>query len=211
MAEHTRTDAVRRALAVGACVLAALALLGALLGPVWWLAAPERAVGTALGEGRVFTGVTEDVFSAEAYYALMTGAAGLLTGHTAYMAQFSLARGRAQDLRLVVLLAGFAGSVAAALLTWRVGVALDAPLHEALAGARAGETVTVGLRLEATAFLVAWPFLFVLQYAMLELISLLRRDLPGATERIPARIPSTVSLHSADGGTVPGSAPGSGT
>jgi hypothetical protein len=163
-----------------------VALAGALLGPLWWALAPARAEGTALGDGEVFTGTSQAVFAGEGYFVVMTAIAGLVAGYAAYMAQFPLARRRTQDLRLVCLIAGLAGSAAAALLTWRIGVALDAPLHAAAAAAEPGDTVEVGLRLKATAFLVAWPFVFVLQYALLDLISLIRRDQPGVPVTVPA-------------------------
>ncbi|WP_116245196.1 hypothetical protein [Nocardiopsis sp. FIRDI 009] len=179
MTGHSRAEAARRALLVGACVLVGMALIGAALGPVWWLLAPERAVGTALGDGGVFTGAAQEVFAGEAYFALITGAAGMVTGYAAYMVQFSLARRRVQDLRLVCLVAGVLGAVAAAVLTWQVGTLLDAPLHAAAAAAERGESVPVGLELRATSFLTVWPFLFVLQYGLLDGISALRSDQPG--------------------------------
>ena len=187
MTEQNRagTSAPVRQLAAGACVLGALVLLGALLGLVWWQFAP-RAEGTALGDGQVFTGTTEDVFAGEGYFVVMTALAGLVVGYGAYMVQFPLALRRLQDLRLVVLVAGFLGSVAGAVLTWRVGVALDGAAHAAVAAAEPGSTVVTGLHLDATAFLVAWPFVFVLQYGLLDAISLVRRDLPGVPPSAPA-------------------------
>ena len=168
-----------RPLVVAARVFGALAAVGVLLGPLWWLLAPDRAQGTALGDGEVFTGTTEALFAGEGTFVLVTALAGLISGYAVYMVQFPLARRHPRDLRLWCLTAGFLGSAAAALLTWRTGMLLDAPLHTALARARPGDDVTVGLHLEATAFLVAWPFVFVLQYVLLDLISMLRRDLPG--------------------------------
>lgn len=187
MAEQNRADtsAVTRQLAVGACVLGTLVLLGALLGVLWWGIAPG-AEGTALGGGQVFTGATEDVFAGEGYFVLMTGLTGLISGYTAYMVQFPLVRRRFQDLRMVCLIAGFLGSMAGALLTWRVGVALDGPAHAAVAAAEPGATVQTGLQLNATAFLLVWPLVFVLQYGLLDAISFVRRDLPGVPPRFPA-------------------------
>ncbi|MEU0240634.1 hypothetical protein ABZ234_23380 [Nocardiopsis sp. NPDC006198] len=187
MTEQNRADgaAPLRQLAVGACVFGALVLLGALLGLVWWQFAP-RAEGTALGDGQVFTGTTEDVFAGEGYFVVMTALAGLATGYAAYMVQFPLARRRLQDLRLAVLVAGFLGAVAGALLTWRVGVALDGGAHAAVGAAESGATVVTGLHLDATAFLVAWPFVFVLQYGLLDAVSIVRRDLPGVPAPAPA-------------------------
>ncbi|MFD6952755.1 hypothetical protein A6A08_09770 [Nocardiopsis sp. TSRI0078] len=187
MADQNRSDtsAVRRQLTAGVCVLGALLLLGALLGPLWWQIAP-RAEGTALGGGEVFTGTTEAVFAGEGYFVLMTGLAGLATGYTAYMVQFPLARRRFQDLRMVCLVAGCLGSLGGALLTWRLGVALDGPAHDAVAAADPGATVRTGLQLDATAFLLIWPLMFVLQYGLLDAISLVRRDQPGVPGPDPA-------------------------
>lgn len=187
MTEQNRADgsAPARQLVVGACVLGALVLLGALLGVLWWQIAPRPEV-TALGGGEVFTGTTEDVFAGEGYFVVMTALAGLVSGYAVYMAQFPLALRRVQDLRMVGLVAGFLGSAAGAVLAWRIGVALDADAHAAVAAAESGATVVAGLHLDATAFLVAWPFVFVLQYGLLDAISLVRRDLPGVPPRVPA-------------------------
>ncbi|WP_304454260.1 hypothetical protein [Nocardiopsis sp. YSL2] len=191
MTEDRRPAGARRRLIVGASLFGGMVLLGVLLGPLWWELVPVRAEGTALGDGEVFTGTSQDVFAGEGYFVVMTAIAGLVTGYAAYMVQFPLARRRPLDLRMVCLLAGFAGSVAGTLLTWRIGTALDAPLHAALAAAEPGDGVEVGLRLRATAFLVAWPFVFVLQYALLDLISAIRRDQPGLP--VPELDPAAVA------------------
>lgn len=190
MRDESRTGGaplVRR-LRVGAVIVGASAVSGALLGLLWWVIAP-RSEGMSLGDGQVFTGTTEDVFAGEGYFVLMTAIAGLITGYVVYMAQFPLARSRMQDLRLVGLISGFVGSVAAAVLAWQVGVLLDGPLHTEVASAASGERITIGLQLEATAFLVAWPFVFVLQYGLLEAISLARRDVPGVVLSGPEEVP----------------------
>ncbi|MDE3720290.1 hypothetical protein PWG71_02740 [Nocardiopsis sp. N85] len=181
MNDQNRANAPRapRPVIVGACVFGAPALAGVFLGLLWWVVAPDRAEGTVLGDGGVFTGTSEALFAGEGTFVIITALAGLVSGYAAYMAQFPLARRRPRDLRLLCLVAGFLGSVAGTLLTWRVGVLLDAPLHAALERAQPGDRVTIGLDLAATAFLVAWPFVFVLQYALLDVISMLRRDLPG--------------------------------
>ncbi|WP_150245859.1 hypothetical protein [Nocardiopsis quinghaiensis] len=210
MADQNRsnTSAVPRQLTAGACVLGALLLLGALLGPLWWQIAP-RAEGTALGGGEVFTGTTEAVFAGEGYFVLMTGLAGLATGYTAYMVQFPLARRRFRDLRLVCLVAGCLGSLGGALLTWRLGVALDGPAHAAVAAAEPGTTVQTGLQLDATAFLLVWPLMFVLQYGLLDAISFVRRDQPGVPVHVPG--PETTEARTGtdprDTGPRPGQAP----
>ncbi|PDP86275.1 hypothetical protein CQJ94_17935 [Glycomyces fuscus] len=191
-------SALTRRLVVGACVLGILLLLGAVLGPLWWGIAP-RAEGTALGGGEVFTGTTEDVFAAEGCFALITAFTGLVAGYTAYMVQFPLSRRRFQDLRMVCLVAGFLGSLGGAVLTWRIGVALDGPAHAAVAAAEPGATVQTGLQLDATAFLLIWPLVFVLQYGLLDAISLMRRDLPGVPEHVPVPRAPDPAAHTASG------------
>lgn len=175
---------VRRTLVIALVIFAAIAVAGALLGVLWWALAP-RPEGTSLGGGEVFTGTTEDVFAGEGHFVIMTAIAGLVTGYAAYMVQFPLARRREQDLRLSGLLSGVIGATAGTLLTFWVGTVLDTSLHRAVAEASPGEAVTVGLQLDATAFLVAWPFVFVLQYGLLDAISMVRRDLPGRPETPP--------------------------
>lgn len=177
---------VGRGLAVAVAVFGALALFGALLGPLWWWLAPRPEV-TALGDGEVFTGATEEVFAGEGYFVLITALAGIVTGYACYMIQFGLAERREQDLRLPLLLVGFLGAVAGSALVWRIGIALDAPAREVLLAAEPGDTVTGALQLQALAFLIVWPFVHVLQYGLLDGISLLRSDQPGVAE--PLREP----------------------
>ncbi|MEU3308710.1 hypothetical protein ACWGSK_24230 [Nocardiopsis sp. NPDC055551] len=177
---------VGRGLAVAAAVFGATALLGALLGPLWWWLAPRPEV-TALGEGEVFAGATEEVFAGEGYFVLITALAGIVTGYACYMIQFGLSERREQDLRLPLLLVGFLGAVVGSALVWRIGVALDAPAREVLLAAEPGDTVTGALQLQALAFLIVWPFVHVLQYGLLDGISLLRSDQPGVPE--PLREP----------------------
>ncbi|MEU5856227.1 hypothetical protein ABZ799_12920 [Nocardiopsis dassonvillei] len=201
-------SAPTRRLVVGACVLGVLLLLGAVLGPLWWGLAP-RAEGTALGGGEVFTGTTEDVFAGEGWFALITALTGLVAGYTAYMAQFPLSRRRFQDLRMVCLVAGFLGSLGGAVLTWRIGVALDGPAHAAVEAAEPGATVQTGLQLDATAFLLIWPLVFVLQYGLLDAISFVRRDLPGVPRQVFARRDPEAEEHAEPAAPVgPGPDPG---
>lgn len=185
MAEQSGTGAsgLGRGLAVGAAFFGGAALLGALLGPLWWWLAPRPEV-VVLPDGGVFTGASETVFAGEGYFVLITALAGLVTGYATYMLQFSLARRRFQDLRLVGLIAGALGSVAATLLVWRIGVALDGPARELFLAAEPGDTVIAALQLQATAFLVAWPFVHILQYGLLDAFSLMRGDQPGVPEPV---------------------------
>lgn len=187
MVEQSGTGAsgAGRGLAAGAATLGGVALLGALLGPLWWWLAPRPEV-VVLPDGGVFTGASETVFAGEGYFVVITALAGLVTGYATYMLQFSLARRRFQDLRLAVLVAGALGSAAASALVWQVGVALDSSAREVVLAADPGDTVVAALQLQATAFLVVWPFVHILQYGLLDAFSLLRGDQPGVPEPVRA-------------------------
>src|SRR5699024_4715079 len=104
MKDENRTGGppIARHLGVSAVIVGASAVLGSLLGLLWWVIAP-RSEGMSLGDGQVFSGTTEDVFAGEGYFVLMTAVAGLVTGYLVYMVQFPLARRRMQDLRLTGL------------------------------------------------------------------------------------------------------------
>lgn len=194
MAKQSGTGAsgAGRGLAVGAAFLGGVALLGAALGPLWWWLAPRPEV-VVLDGGGVFTGASEVVFAGEGYFVVITALAGLATGYATYMLQFSLARRRFQDLRLVGLVSGALGAAAASLLVWRVGVALDASAREVVLAADPGDTVIAALQLQATAFLVVWPFVHILQYGLLDAFSLLRADQPGVPEPVRAEAPTSDS------------------
>lgn len=187
MAEQSGTGAsgAGRGLAVGAVFFGGVVLLGALLGPLWWWLAPRPEV-VVRPDGGVFTGASETVFAGEGYFVVITALAGLVTGYATYMLQFSLARLRFQDLRLVGLVAGALGSVAATMLVLWIGVALDSSAREAVLAADPGDTVVAVLQLQATAFLVVWPFVHILQYGLLDAFSLLRGDQPGVPEPVRA-------------------------
>ncbi|GAA1071197.1 MAG: hypothetical protein JK586_14270 [Nocardiopsis sp. BM-2018] len=210
MAEQSGTGAsgLVRGLAVGAAFFGGVALLGALLGPLWWWLAPRPEV-VVLPDGGVFTGASETVFAGEGYFVLITALAGLVTGYATYMLQFSLARRSFQDLRLVGLVAGALGSVVAALLVWQIGVALDGPARESVQAAGAGDTVIAALQLQATAFLVAWPFVYILQYGLLDAFSLLRGDQPGVPEPVHAEkpVPEKADLHTSAPDTLDSATP----
>lgn len=190
---HTGGAGLPRQLLAGVSVWGSMVLLGGLLGLLWWVIAP-RSEGASMGDGEVFTGTTEAVFAAEGYFLIMTVLAGLVTGYAVYMIQFPLARRQFQDLRLTCLIAGVLGAATAALAVWWLGTTLDGSLHESVANAEPGEPVTAGLQLQATAFLVAWPFVFVLQYGLLDAISLVRRDSPGVPDRAPEPDPDEAAL-----------------
>ncbi len=208
MAEQSGGAPVR-GLVTGAAFLGGVALLGALLAPLWWWLAPRPEV-VVLPDGGVFTGASEVVFAGEGYYVVITALAGLVTGYVTYMVQFSLARRRFQDLRMAGLVGGTLGAAAASLLVWRIGVALDAPAREAVLATDPGGTVVAALQLQAVAFLVVWPFVHVLQYGLLDAFSLMRGDQPGVPEPVRTRIPAEDAVP-LTGGPHPGGAGTAGT
>ncbi|MFE9242009.1 hypothetical protein [Nocardiopsis sp. NPDC006938] len=187
-----------RGLVVGAALFGGTVLLGVLLAPLWWWLAPRPEV-VVLPDGGVFTGASEDVFAGEGYFVVITALAGLVTGYATYMVQFSLARRRFQDLRTVGLVAGTLGAAAASVLVWRIGVALDGPAREAMLATDPGGTVVAALQLQATAFLVAWPFVHVLQYGLLDAFSLMRADQPGVPEPVRVLAPPSEASEGGEG------------
>ncbi|WP_235006394.1 hypothetical protein [Nocardiopsis sp. JB363] len=207
-AEGGRSGAsgVGRGLAVGTAMFGAMALLGAAIAPLWWWLAPRPEV-TALGGGDVFAGATQEVFAGEGYFVLITGLAGVVTGYACYMIQFTLSDRREQDLRLPLLLVSFLGAVAGSALVWRIGVALDGPAREVVLAAEPGDTVTGALQLQALAFLIVWPFVHVLQYGLLDGISLLRSDQPGVPEPVPEPVRAPESEPAPEEGAKPDHGP----
>lgn len=183
----------RRQLGAGALVCAAVAALGLPLGLLWWAIAPRAEVTVVRAGEYAPYPVSQAMFASEGYFVVIAAAAGLLCGHGAYLVQYRLARGGTQDLRMACLLGTAFGGAAASLLLWGVGAGLDASaFRQALEAAQPGEAVEAGLRLQALAALVVWPFVGVLQYGLLDAVSIVRRDLPHQHTEPPRAEPEPV-------------------
>ncbi|GAA3727472.1 hypothetical protein HDA32_003689 [Spinactinospora alkalitolerans] len=168
-----------RQLAMGGAALGAVTVLGVPLGLLWWMIAP-RAEVTATGSGTTLPyPVSETLFAAEGYFAIMTLVAGLVCGYVGYVVQYRFAAWLRADLRLATLLGLAVGAVAASLIAWGIGVALDAGDYErALAAAERGDVISSGLQLRSHSALLLWPFVAVLQFGLFDAVSIWRHDLP---------------------------------
>ncbi|WP_017557870.1 hypothetical protein [Nocardiopsis baichengensis] len=179
---------VRGRWAAGGAVLGAVAALGVPLGLLWWWLAPRPEV-TVGADGRPLPyPLGEAAFSVQGHYAVIAAGAGIATGYCAYLVQYRLARRRAEqgrpplDMRMACLLGLAAGAVLGAVLVWRTGVLLEGDAFaEALAAAAPGDVITDRLRLDATAALVVWPFVAVLQYGLFDAVSTWRGDVPAVS------------------------------
>ncbi|MDA2807212.1 hypothetical protein [Nocardiopsis suaedae] len=176
---------VRGRLAAGGTVLGAVALLGVPLGVLWWWLAPRPEVTVGLDGQPLPYPVSETAFAVQGHYALIAAGAGMATGYGAFLVQYRMARRRAGqgrpplDVRMVCLLGLVVGAALGAVLMWRTGVLLEGDAFaRALAAAEPRDVITDRLRLDATAALVIWPFVAVLQYGLFDAVSTWRGDVP---------------------------------
>lgn len=176
---------VRGRLAAGGAVLGAVALLGIPLGVLWWWLAPRPEVTVGLDGRPLPYPISETAFSVQGHYALIAAGAGMATGYGAFLIQYRMARRRADqgrpplDVRMVCLLGLVVGAALGAVLMWRTGVLLEGDTFaRALAAAEPQDVITDRLRLDATAALVIWPFVAVLQYGLFDAVSTWRKDVP---------------------------------
>ncbi|WP_246062377.1 hypothetical protein [Haloactinospora alba] len=170
----------QRRLVAAAVVVGAMALVGALVGVLWWTLAPRPDVTVTSEGATVPYPVSETTFASEGYFALMATAVGLVSGYTVYALQYRLAATfRGADVRLFFLFCLVVGAFLGSVVAWRVGVLLDAEgFQRARDAAQPGDVITAGLRLHALSALLTWPFVGVLQYAVFDAVSMWRRDLP---------------------------------
>lgn len=131
-------------------VTVAAVVLGLAAGAVWSILAPE-VYGQVTSDGVVVRGAeARRQFGMEWWFAVTTGAAGLLLSVLAF------ARHRRQPVTtvLVLVVAGLGASAVA----WRFGVLLGpGPLDDRAAGLDVGTRLTVPLSLHAPAVLLVWP------------------------------------------------------
>ena len=99
-------DARREQLRAGAVVVAALAVLGALLGLVWALWSPARPPGVQLPAGTVQINESESFAAGDMRFAIITGVVGLVAGLALWFRRET--RGPAMGAALI--LGGLAGA-----------------------------------------------------------------------------------------------------
>jgi len=139
----------------GAVVTVVVALLGALLGVLWWRLAPSvPLVGDVVDDGWVVyfkDSEGEQAIGVDGTFTLLALAFGLVSA----VAVFLWRRRGGVPLVVGLALGGFLGS----LLAWRIGVWLG-PTEDVIAHARAvgkGVTFSAPLKLGAKGAWLAWP------------------------------------------------------
>lgn len=146
----------RREIKTALALILGMVALGAVLAPAWAAVAPRLAY-RVVQPGRALPVVpeAEEYIAADGRFVLLTLVAGVLAGLVAW----SLRQTRGP----VVLVAVAVGGLLAAVVTWRLGVAL-APGYRAEELQEVGRTVYQSLRLGALAALMVEPFVAVLVY-----------------------------------------------
>jgi hypothetical protein len=148
------------------------AVLGALAGLLWAAISPHVTYVSVGGRAFLSDAESPAVIGTDGRFALITAGLGLLCGLVAY-----LAGGRGNDLALVVGLT--VGGLMAALLTWRVGHQIGLEHFHRMV--RAGEQTRAfngPADLRAKGVLVAWPFVALVAYGLLEVTDVARRMRP---------------------------------
>lgn len=169
---------MKRYLAVGGGTAGAIALLGPIVGFLWWWIVPRPETTVGPGGEPLPPDPSTVLFLDEAYFSVLGAVVGLLCGIGAYLAQYRVSAATGVDMRLAALIGMIAGSAIAAVLAWRLGVTLDtAAVERALAAADEGDTITMAVDLRAYGALLLWPFAAVLQYGVFDMVSILRGEL----------------------------------
>jgi len=131
-------------------------VLGLLVGVLWRLAAP-LSVFQNEGGAAFPVGGTETAVAADGWFAVLSGAAGIVVA----LAVVALVR----EGRLGVLVGLVAGGFLAAVVAWRTGVLLGPPsVAESLHTVPTGERFDGPLEISAPGVLLAWPTAAVISF-----------------------------------------------
>ena len=138
-------------------VLLACVVAGAVVGVVWELLTPLPQF-QVMGDRILLPGAEDETaVAADGWFAVCTAVAGVVSAVAVF--------GQFREARLSVLAGLTLGSLLAAVVAWRVGVALgpDSVRAEA-AGLSDGETFSGPLELSALGVLLTWPLTAVITY-----------------------------------------------
>ena len=138
-------------------VLLACVVAGAVVGVVWELLTPLPQF-QVVGDRILLPGAEDETaVAADGWFAVSTAMAGVVSAVAVFV--------RFREARLSVLAGLTLGSLLAAVVAWRVGVALgpDSVRAEA-AGLSDGETFSGPLELSALGVLLTWPLTAVITY-----------------------------------------------
>jgi len=135
------------------------ALIGVVAGLIWSAVAP-RAPYLATPEGlRLADPSTQAIIAADGWFAVITGAAGLIVGIVAFLP------GRRRPLGVLLGLTG--GGLVAACLAWWVGNTVNLGPATVTASGVTGNVVPGALELTALGVLIAWPLAATAVFAVL--------------------------------------------
>ena len=123
---------------------------GLVVGVLWWLFAPQFSVQMVGGQLQPLEPVGESRFGADAWFSIISGAAGVL------IALVVFTRYRQHPVTTVGAVA--AGGLLGSVVAWRLGVLLGPdPIEGALEDIADGTRLGFPLDLGATGALFAWP------------------------------------------------------
>jgi len=149
-------------------VTAGLAVVVALL---WVRIAPDVALQVSDGGAFLDEVQGAKVFGRDGWFAILTAAAGVLTGIYGWLRH----RDDAVPLSIAAAIAGVVGAV----LAWRLGIWWGPqPLEAQVAVAADGDTLTAPLGIDATGVLLAWPILSLATMLVLALLQPRPRHIP---------------------------------
>lgn len=151
-----------------AVTVAVLAALGVVAGLAWSWVAPRAPYVMVEGKAVLADPATQALIAADGWFAVITGALGLLCGMIAWW--------RARHDGLPVVLGLAAGGLLASFVTFWVGHRFTVGAATVLAAAPGLDVVSVPLELTARSVLVAWPFMALAVYAAIEGMLLYRRS-----------------------------------
>ncbi len=138
-------------------MLLACALAGVVAGVVWELLTPLPQFEVA-GD-RILLPAAEDEtgIAADGWFAICAGVAGVVSAVVVFM--------RVREARISVLAALTLGGLLAAVIAWRVGVAVGPePVRAGADGLSDGESFSGPLELSALGVLFTWPLTAVITY-----------------------------------------------
>jgi hypothetical protein len=138
-------------------VLLACVVAGAVVGVVWEMLTPLPQFQVVGDRIRLPEAEDESAVAADGWFAVCAAVAGVVAAVAAFV--------RVREARLTVLAGLTLGSLLAAVIAWRVGVAVGpGSVRAEAAGLSDGETFSGPLELSALGVLFIWPLAAVITY-----------------------------------------------
>lgn len=164
-------------------IVGVLAVLGILVGLLWWAISPGRPLGIAIAPGQVVADETESFISTDGRFLILTAVVGLVAGVLAWRRR----SWRGPLVPLALALGGLLGALLTDLIGRTVGGGQSAPTPDA---------ATLKLAVHAEGFLLAEAFVGVVVYALCALFA--NHDDLGRTAEVSGAIPAADAEPSPD-------------